>query len=188
MVYKYRSGHSCLGLTPQQVGEELERIRQLNGGIVEARHVVDVSRQDGTLLHEQFDWDNDIAGENWREDQARRIIRSIAVVQRDPATNREIHQYAFISVAAPFTEGAGYQAVTEAMANPDLRQRIIDRERAILDGWIARNRHIEELAVYVQAIQAAREAAHAPAAALPVPPGNRRRRNQPPPPQPQARP
>lgn len=75
MVYKYKLD----GLYPvpaQTAGEEIERIYHKRGQC-DAADVVDESRPESAVLHPCFEWNDPVAAELWREQQARGIINCI---------------------------------------------------------------------------------------------------------------
>lgn len=67
---------------PQLVGEELERIRKRDDGLtVDA--MLEEARPEDAPLHPLLTWDDQVAGENWRKVECRKIVRSVQVVVQD---------------------------------------------------------------------------------------------------------
>jgi hypothetical protein len=164
MVYKFRTGHGVKGVSAQDVGECLETLKA-RGETWTPADVVEEARPETAPLHPAFEWDDSIAAEKYREDQARHVITSVQLVENE-GTPEEKRSLACLSIADPFDPlGPQYTFTRDALAKVDLRARIIARERALLDAWTARNRHIEELAAEVEAIETARAARAAQAAA-----------------------
>lgn len=64
---------------------ELERIRKNGGGELTAGAVVNDARPPDSRLHPLFEWDDAKAGEQFRENQARRVIRAIVIVREEQA-------------------------------------------------------------------------------------------------------
>ncbi len=64
---------------PQKAGELLEDINKREGGI-RPKTVVDESRPEDALLHGCFEWQDDVAGELYREVQAKSIIRNLIII------------------------------------------------------------------------------------------------------------
>lgn len=78
MVYQWKLN----GLYPvqaQAAGEEIERIYHKRGQCG-AADVVDESRPESAVLHPCFEWNDPVAAELWREQQARSIINCIVTV------------------------------------------------------------------------------------------------------------
>lgn len=79
-TYEFRASSSIPGITAQTVGEELERIRLANDGMLTPSAVVRAATPKTAPLHGAFEWDNGKAGKQWREHQARNIVRAVRVV------------------------------------------------------------------------------------------------------------
>lgn len=58
-----------------------------NDGAVTPKRLVDVSRPEDAPLHNEFEWDDDIAAEKFREEQARQIIKNVIII--DSSINEE---------------------------------------------------------------------------------------------------
>lgn len=121
---------------PQEVGEELERIRSRDGKItVDA--MLDSARSPVSPLHQFCEWDDAIAGENYRKDQLRKVARSLCITHLD----RDPHR-AFVHCGNPASGEQGYYQRTEvAVRNVDeyelvfrsARMRLNEAQRAIAE-------------------------------------------------------
>jgi hypothetical protein len=80
-IYKFKPW-ARLGGDAQQVGQEIERLREEHGTVAPSA-IVDAARPAESVLHRYFDWDDSSAAQSYREQQARHILRSIMVVQAD---------------------------------------------------------------------------------------------------------
>src|SRR5215475_4546630 len=78
---------------PQKIGEALAKIAEQDGGLTPAA-TVNAARPERHVLHKHFEWDNDIAAELFREDQARGLIRCIRIVDETDDTPK----MAFLSI------------------------------------------------------------------------------------------
>lgn len=73
-----------------EVGKELEKL----GDNVTAEGVVNLARNDKSVLHEMFEWNDGIAAEKYRNQQARNIITSIQVnIVTDEDKPRQIRAF-----------------------------------------------------------------------------------------------
>jgi len=90
--YKEKAGFN---VDPQIAGEELERIRERDG-MVKTKTVVMEARPKKSPLHPAFEWNNSVAAEKFRENQARQLVRAIVVI-RDDAEDPE-PAYAHVTV------------------------------------------------------------------------------------------
>lgn len=70
------------GVSAQEAGEELQRIREERGRLTPAT-VVDESRPEDAVLHPVFEWRDPVAAEQWREHQAATLIKRVRVVPVD---------------------------------------------------------------------------------------------------------
>lgn len=79
-IYTYKSkDHELDGLSPKKVALELRRIKEENDGILTRQDVVNASKPKNALLHKHFEWDNNIAGNEYRLHQAGRIVHCVQV-------------------------------------------------------------------------------------------------------------
>ena len=78
-VYK-KTAFVRRGVKAQTAGEELQRIQKEHGEVTPPL-VVDEARPDESPIHEVFEWDDWEAAEQYREHQARNLIRSIEIVE-----------------------------------------------------------------------------------------------------------
>lgn len=82
-IYSWRKGaHVKGGISAQVAGQELQRIRDKHEGIT-PEVLVDESRPEAAPLHPAFTWDDAVAAENWRKDEARHIVKSVRVEYAD---------------------------------------------------------------------------------------------------------
>lgn len=116
MIYQFRQGARVKGVEAQVVGEELARIRERDGKI-ETTIIVSEARPEDALLHPAFEWDDSVAGEQWRLQQARQMVKAVEVA---PEKEGEEPVPAYVHVRATSSEEPGYyQSVTVAVQNPD---------------------------------------------------------------------
>jgi len=64
----------------QTAGEEVERIRVKNGGTLSPRQLWESQRDPDSVLHEAFTWDDQVAGEKYRDIESRQIVKNLKVV------------------------------------------------------------------------------------------------------------
>lgn len=111
--------------------------------------VVDVARDEEHPLHDRFEWDNAIAGEAWRRQQAHELIRSVKIVYRkgdNLGPERSIR--AFHAVRTD--EGHVYKPTGEVVSDPFLTELVMrDMERE----WKALKRRYDEFEEFWQMIR-----------------------------------
>lgn len=76
MVYQWKYG-SRISADPQVAGEMCKRLE--TEGRLTAKNLLDENRPEDAPLHKAFEWNDGVAAEKWREQQARHIISSIVV-------------------------------------------------------------------------------------------------------------
>lgn len=80
MVYKWNPGYYTK-INAQTAGEICEQLAAENK--LTAQSLVDASEPETAPLHNAFEWDNRIAGNEWRKYQARNIIHSLVIVREE---------------------------------------------------------------------------------------------------------
>lgn len=164
--YQFRKGSRLPQDRAQATGEELTR---LGPRALVAREVVDESRDASAPLHWAFEWDNDTAADEYRLDQARHLIRSVEVVTVDDrgySTSRPL--FVHVRVEQEDTEGAlspaivGYRNTMDAMADPEMRSRILAQALRDIESLRRKYSQLSELAeVFYAAERVGRLAAKA---------------------------
>jgi hypothetical protein len=159
VIYKFREG-SRFPVKPQPAGEELSRIADLNGGNLIPGAVRDESRSDDAYLHECFDWNDWTAAEAHREEQARRLIRSIVSVERVTAEGEPC-----------------YMTTARVMSDAELRSQAIADVLSLLNGVRRRYEHLDELrGIFEEVDRAAQQEAERQEAARRAPAKKKRAR------------
>lgn len=130
---------------PDKVGNALERIRGKNHGQLRPRDVVDEARNPKHVLHNHFEWDDGLAADEHRLEQARRLIRAVVAVYElpEPTPVR-----AFISIPAD-----GYSSLPEVFADPTTREAIVERALKEAEAWRKRYEDLHELKEIFKAIE-----------------------------------
>lgn len=111
--YSFRPGSRVSGVSADVAGAELDRIHAARGELTPGV-LVDESREPAAPLHPAFEWDDSVAGEEWRKQQARHIIRAVHV-QYEPATRAAP---AFFHIRA--ADKPRYEPVAVVAQSPDL--------------------------------------------------------------------
>lgn len=107
---------------------ELLAVRGQHGKLT-PQIVVDVARDPGHPLHSRFEWDDTVAGEAWRRQQAHELIRKAKAVFREAdESGPEKSVRAFVAVRA--ADGHVFDPVEEVAEDPFRRQLVLaDMER-----------------------------------------------------------
>jgi hypothetical protein len=118
-VYGYRSGRSVKNVSPQAVGETLERLRAESGQLT-AGGVLEAARNPESPLHPAFEWDDEAAAEQYRLSQARRLIVSVRILNGPARSTTPV----YVSVRTP-EKGRNYVPTIEALSDEQLRARVL---------------------------------------------------------------
>jgi hypothetical protein len=155
MIYKWKQGARVpASVDAQKAGEELERIRVKHNGRLEPEWVVHNAKSPRNPLHDLFEWDDNVAAQNFRVDQARSVIRSVEVVVEEAPQMRPTR--AFVSVVQE--RDRSYTSVQHAMSDDDLRNQLLAQAYTELEAWQKRYAELIELADLFAAIDQARVA------------------------------
>lgn len=146
-VFDFRPGRTLKNVNPQEVGEELERIRQEKGTLV-AADVLDAASDPGSPLHNAFEWDDTAAARQHRLNQARRLIVSIRVLN-SPTARPTV---AYVSVKTP-DKGRSYVPTIEAMSDEELQVRVLAEVRQAIEAIERRYASFTEIADLLQNIR-----------------------------------
>ena len=91
--------------------------------------VVDAARPVEHPLHERFEWNDKLAGEAYRLDQARRLIRSVRVTYRE-ADEKEAARTVRAYHSVRDEDGTSYRPLEEVQESPLLTKLLLqDMER-----------------------------------------------------------
>lgn len=106
----------------------LEAVHEEHGMLTPAI-VLDTARDPAHPLHSRFEWDDSLAAEAYRRDQAHDLIQSVKFVYREAtATDPEQSVRAFHAVRSE--EGHVYHPASQIVADPFLSKLVLaDMER-----------------------------------------------------------
>lgn len=107
------------------IAARLEKISGLNGGRLTPDAVLKDAQSFKSPLHDQFEWDDSKAGQQWRLQQARELIRSVKVeIQTE---TRVVSTVRYVRDPAA-GEGQGYVEVTKLRTDRDLARDALRNE------------------------------------------------------------
>lgn len=110
--------------------------------------IVDLARDESTELHKCFDWDNDIAAEKWRKQQARLICISLTVeVERKPGVTQEYR------VIQHDRDEQAYKPVVFMLRQPEEYERLLKQAKAEMAAFRKRYQSIKELSEVIEEIE-----------------------------------
>jgi hypothetical protein len=115
----------------EQILTELQRLSSVNRGMLNPQAVVDAARDKTSPLHNQFTWDDTEAAEQYRLQQARRLIRVTVrfLEPSEPSTTTRV----FVSLSTDRKAGNGYRVLADVMSDAKLRAQLLaDAHRDML--------------------------------------------------------
>ena len=149
MVYEWKPG-SRFKVDANTAGTVCKQLEA--AGNLSAKSLLDASRPEDAPLHSEFEWNDSIAAEKFREEQARCIIRHL-VVRLDEKPDKPIRGFFRI------TQGeARYTNVEAILAARDLRSELIRQALAELAAFQRKYGDLAELAEVFEAAANVRRA------------------------------
>lgn len=110
-------------------------------------NLVEASRPEDAPLHREFEWNDAVAAEKWREQTARVMIASIVVTKDDEAEPRPIR--AFFHIEKDTSE---YHPIEVIMSDEAKAKRLLDIAKRELQSFKAKYQTLTELAGVMHAI------------------------------------
>lgn len=153
MVYQWSIGLYA-SVDANDAGAELERIEKENGEIT-SQAVVDAARSKKNVLHGLFEWDDKIAGEKWRLNQARCMIAALVVV---PEEDKSYDKRAYVNIVKRSDnkqEQARYINYESAMSDEEMRATLLENAKEELRIFREKYKTLSELAAVFEAIDKA---------------------------------
>lgn len=86
--------------------------------------IVDMARPQTSMFHCLFEWDNDIAAEAYRREQARFYVKSVKVIIQTSLTFPDVKVKTFNSVKLPTSNAREYFTVNEARTRIDVNAEL----------------------------------------------------------------
>lgn len=166
-AWKSTQTDSAYHATAEQAHAAFETIRKRDGKLT-APAVVDEARPEESVLHEDFEWRDDIAAEKYRQQQARQMISAVRIVweEKSPPVRayvnvRLVEQDALNAADAmhPAEEPAAkepparcYMPLEEVLEQPQLRTQMLEDARRDAQNYKQKYSTLASLASIMQAI------------------------------------
>ena len=126
---------------------QLEAVREEHGALTPAL-LVDVARDPDHPLHPRFEWDDSVAAEKWRLEQAGQLLR--VTFRPDPQKASDLR--AFVAVKGESTPTSEYVPVVEALADPITRELLLKQMKRDAQTFQRRWRHMASFADVVRSM------------------------------------
>ena len=142
--------YKITGKINEKVIEEILKVKEKKGLTAEA--IIEQAKNKTSSLHNLFDWDNTMAAEKWRLQQARVLINEVKVIVED-----QIY-YAFenVSVAVNETDATKreYYSRQEIIETESLRAKVVESAYHQLLYWREKYRQYNEFGNIIKEIDA----------------------------------
>lgn len=144
MVYQWKTGsrHIVSAAVAAEVMDMLAEENRLN-----TKELVDVSRPEDAPLHCEFEWDDSIAAEKYREEQAGALIRHLTVRIEENNLEFSTRQYFMVQ-----KEVNTYEPITVILKDEDKTAMLLDQAKRELQAFKAKYAGLKELAAVISAI------------------------------------
>lgn len=145
--YSYRKGFA-FKVPAQVVGETLDKLAET--GTITSQALLDVSRPDSAPTHNLFEWDDTIAAERYRLQQATIAINAIEIEMGETKTP----QVAFVNVThkAPKTIGT-FVPINVALSDCNMRDTVLANALRDLKSFYRKYQNLTELSKIFAAIE-----------------------------------
>lgn len=115
--------------------EEKKVLTQLalrNGGVLRVDDVLEAAKDESSILHKHFEWDDNKAADQYRRDQARALIQrcKITLVETNPVEIR-----AFVSLPSDRDTGGGYRLTADVVGDEFLKAELLRDIRLTIARW-----------------------------------------------------
>lgn len=127
--------------------DQLNDVRREFGALTPA-NVVEAATPEDHPLHSRFEWDDAVAGHEYRKVQAGELIRSVRVSYQQPSGPERRSVRAFVSVRRERAEPS-YEPVEEVVANEFSRQLLLNECRR---EWATFERKYGDLKEFAQIV------------------------------------
>ena len=112
-----------------------------------SEQVLTLAKDPGTELHKCFEWDDSVAAEKWRLEQARQVCRSFVVQIETEKTKPTVYR-----LVQHDSEDRVYRPVTFTVRNEDMYSSLLKQAKDELAAFKRRYKSITELETVIEEI------------------------------------
>ena len=102
---------------------ELDRLIKKHGGKLKRSDIVKRAENPKNPLHDYFDWDDAVAGQKWREEQAGQLVRSYMLTITEETETYKIPAFVRDPDMEPHEQG--YTSVKSARSTADVKAEVL---------------------------------------------------------------
>ena len=128
------------GIDPEEAYEEIYG----DGEGKTTQQIVDIARDEDSVIHKYFEWDDSIAGEKYRLQQAQVMVRNFVLVKPINEEKPE-EKVTYRLVQADSSRESKYEPVSFFLKNEDEYQKLLKRALAQLESFKQAYKSLVEL-------------------------------------------
>lgn len=130
---------------------ELQRIAKEHGGVLRAEDVLEAATPEDNPLHDAFEWDDSIAGHEYRLWQARTMIR-VSVTMLENVSTQPVK--VFVSLKEDRKQkGGGYRTLVTVLSDEEMREALLREALEDLKVFEKKYHTLVELAPIISTIK-----------------------------------
>lgn len=150
--FKAREGSRLTDNQAELYGKHIKKLMKVSSiKMVTAEMVLQDAKNEYSPYHDWFNWDDDLAAEEYRKAQARQLLSSIVEVRIIHEDSEPVEIRAFVNVIDEEGE-RGYVETDYAMSKPVLVSQVIQQALKEVIAWQKRYREYQELGKIHKAI------------------------------------
>lgn len=140
--YAWKKHH---GVKAEIAGKTMEKIEDRDGAVTKEA-LLEEARPEDSPMHPAFEWDDGVAAEKYRLEQARYIIADIVVMVEKVGDDDEMKSIpAYVNVVAGKNNPAGYRRIDVAMHDEVMRDAVLQNALAELKQFRKKYATLKEL-------------------------------------------
>lgn len=145
-AYQWKSG-SRIKADAQKSGELFEQLSNTAEGLT-ARTLLDANKPETAPLHNEYEWNDETAADNWRLHQSRHFINSIAIIE---TTSEDVETP--VRAFHITTSESKYEPITAIIKEPDKYAALLKSAKAELMSFKNKYNTLRELTPVLKAIE-----------------------------------
>lgn len=116
----------------KQERELLTQMARQKNGMLLIDDVLEEAKDESSILHKHFEWDDSEAADQYRRQQARALIQKcrIQLVETEPVSIR-----AFVSLPTDRGAGGGYRLTSEVVSDAGMKEELLHDIRLTISRW-----------------------------------------------------
>ena len=121
-----------MGYLMKEERKFLERLAIKNKGLLMVDDVLNAAQDKHCVLHKHFEWDDTVAAEQYRREQARALIQKCKITI---ASAPDVAVRAFVSLTEDQRSGGGYRITADVLSDEQLREQMLYDIQITIGRW-----------------------------------------------------